>query len=50
VGTLAGARGTVTIDGTDSKLQGTGTATIGDSGTGTMAITREKRGCPCLRT
>ena len=39
VGTGAGADGTVTIDGTGSKLQGTGTATIGDSGTGKMAIT-----------
>jgi T5SS/PEP-CTERM-associated repeat protein/autotransporter-associated beta strand protein len=39
VGTFAGADGTVTIDGTGSKLQGTGTATIGDSGTGMMAIT-----------
>src|SRR5271165_659358 len=39
VGTGAGTAGTVTIDGTGSKLQGTGTATIGGSGTGTMAIT-----------
>ena len=34
-----GARGTVTIDGTGSKLQGIANTFIGNGGTGTMAIT-----------